>query len=290
MFQEKDYLNYRYFYKRAFYIACIAAGIQEARDCRFNLQFSYQNDCQLQPVLLISSSQGMLQHLFAATTSANTITAGTSDSFSLSKCIVRILLAADNETFPTDKTLPWKNCLRARLESDAVPLMQSTSSSLYNGTLRAECSTGVYVKLLHRASNQCTGFEDACILGTVWLSQRGFGTGLRRCGFGAFELAASLALLMRSGGPKGRPIFSIGHSSYQLFKALLQFLATRDLVREPIFLFLNPIKTLPATDLGVPLLFDGTGSLNILYKMTPWSYNMVSAAETLSRIATECKL
>ena len=146
------------------------------------------------------------------------------------------------------------------------------------------------MKILHGASNQCAGFKDACILGTVWLRQRGFGTGLRRCGFGAFELAASLALLIRGGGSNGQPIFSIGYSSYQLFKALLQFLATRDLVREPVLVLLDSIKAPSVMDLGVPLLFDGTGSLNILYKMTPWSYNMVSLAETLSRNRTERKL
>ena len=144
------------------------------------------------------------------------------------------------------------------------------------------------MKLLDGASNQCIGFKDACILGTVWLRQRGFGTGLRRCGFGAFEVASSLALLMRGGGPNGRPMFSKCYNGYQLFKALLQFLATRDLIREPVLLFLDSIQTLPIADLGVPLLFDGTGSLNILYKMTRWSYTMVSAAKNLSQTATKC--
>ncbi|KAI5292446.1 hypothetical protein KEM55_007789, partial [Ascosphaera atra] len=37
IFQKKDYVNYRYFYKRAYYIACIAAGIKDSKDSSFKL-------------------------------------------------------------------------------------------------------------------------------------------------------------------------------------------------------------------------------------------------------------
>ena len=288
MFQEKDYLNYRYFYKRAFYIACIAAGIQEAGDCKFSLQFSYQNDCQLQPVLLISSSPSKVQGYFGAIIRANAVTVATKNSFSFSKAMVRILLATEKDTFPADKTFPWKNCLRARIDTSTI--QKGIPSPLYNATLRAECSTGSYTKLLHGALTRCTGFKDACILGTIWLRQRGLGTGLRRGGFGAFELATSLALLLQGGGPKGRPILSIGYSSYQLFKALLQFLATRDLICEPSLLFSDSMNARLTEGLNMPLLFDGSVGLNILYKMTPWSYKLVRMPELLSRIAIKCKL
>ena len=52
IFQEKDFLNYRYFYKRAYYLACIAAGLQEATHDQFTLNFEYLNGNSLHPVLV----------------------------------------------------------------------------------------------------------------------------------------------------------------------------------------------------------------------------------------------
>jgi U3 small nucleolar RNA-associated protein 22 len=51
--QEKDYLNYRYFYKRSFYISCIAAGLQEKAGDEFEMCFEYLGDNNLQPVLIL---------------------------------------------------------------------------------------------------------------------------------------------------------------------------------------------------------------------------------------------
>jgi U3 small nucleolar RNA-associated protein 22 len=52
IFQEKDFLNYRYFYKRAYYIAYIAAGLQESAENEFTLEFEYLNGNDLQPILI----------------------------------------------------------------------------------------------------------------------------------------------------------------------------------------------------------------------------------------------
>lgn len=52
IFQEKDYLNYRYFYKRAYYLACIAAGLQDAVGSGFTFAFQYLNGNTLHPVLV----------------------------------------------------------------------------------------------------------------------------------------------------------------------------------------------------------------------------------------------
>lgn len=57
--QEKDYLNYRYFYKRAYYLSCIAAGLQDDSDESFKLQFEYLNGNSLQPILVLKFGTGM---------------------------------------------------------------------------------------------------------------------------------------------------------------------------------------------------------------------------------------
>lgn len=56
-----DYLNERYHRKRALYLAYIAQALLEA-DFVENLEFTYQDDCHLKPVLLITPKGKMLLH------------------------------------------------------------------------------------------------------------------------------------------------------------------------------------------------------------------------------------
>lgn len=79
-------------------------------------------------------------------------------------------------------------------------------------------------------------------------------------------------MLMRGGGRANLPLLSSGYSSYQLFKATLQFLATNDLTAFPLVLRSTDFK-LASTD--YPVFFDGAWGLNILFKMSPWSYKLV---------------
>lgn len=113
------------------------------------------------------------------------------------------------------------------------------------------------------------------MLGTVWLRQRGFGTDLYRGGFGSFEVAVLIALLLQGGGTRGSPLLLKASSSYQLLKILLKFLASRDLVKDPLFInyrLTGDSKTEKST---IPLLFDGTTGLNVLFKMSLSSYKKV---------------
>ena len=77
IFQEKDFLDFRYFHKRAYYLACIALGIQDANRalprqmyaapetklssseiCDFRINFAYQNDNPLQPIITVDPVSG----------------------------------------------------------------------------------------------------------------------------------------------------------------------------------------------------------------------------------------
>ncbi len=58
VFQEKDYLNYRYFHKRAYYLACLAAGIKDSSSCNFHVKFDCLNGNPLQPVLNLTPKSG----------------------------------------------------------------------------------------------------------------------------------------------------------------------------------------------------------------------------------------
>ncbi|KAJ5692086.1 hypothetical protein N7462_001509 [Penicillium macrosclerotiorum] len=250
IFQEKDYVNYRYFHKRAYYVACLAAGIQEtANALGLDVKFGFQDGDSLRPLLLLEphSSKG---------------------DVTPSRPQIRILTAIDPTLFPITRTLPSKNNIR---QGSATEKESDISTSFYNASLRSEASVSLCHKYLHFASQKCESFRDACILGRTWLQQRGLHTSFQHGGFGGFEWSALISLLFEGGGPSGQPILLRSYSSYQIFKATMQFLAGRDLTT-PLVLFATEISV---SSNGKPVLYDGRLGLNLLYKMTPWSYKML---------------
>lgn len=76
MFQEKDYLDYRYFYKRACYLASLAAGIKSSH-LPVSMDFEHLHGDERKPVLILSSLHGMSTFSigFNMQTGVNTISA-----------------------------------------------------------------------------------------------------------------------------------------------------------------------------------------------------------------------
>jgi U3 small nucleolar RNA-associated protein 22 len=262
IFQEKDFLNYRYFYKRAYYLACIAAGIQEGASDRFESSFEYLNGNSLHPILIIKPKAGERVDLQGSPQANFQV------DKHRSKTEIHIIPAAPSKLFPESKLRPVKNSVRPRhsSETDSNTL---GASPFYNASLRSDCNLELYLQLLHSASKLSTGFKDACVLGRIWLRQRGFGSSIFKGGFGHFEWAALTALLLKGGGPKGHSILSPGYSSYQIFRAIVQFLATSDLANKPQS-YEKPDFVPSKSD--SPMFYDGPRGQNILYKMSPWSY------------------
>ncbi|KAL8817364.1 MAG: hypothetical protein Q9223_003784 [Gallowayella weberi] len=253
IFQINDYRDYRYFQKRAFYLACLAAGIQKANPPALAVLLAYQDDNPLQPILTIQPTlpedAGRMNPSW----------------------MIRLLLAANDDIFPLAKTFPTKSCTRVT-RHDAVDTPDDHATPIYNATLRSECCSLSSLKQLHQASVRSAAFQDACMLGAVWLHQRGFGSSRSTGGFGQFEWATMISLLMQDGEGAGRPILSTGYSSYQLFRATLLFLSTTDLQSSPMIVRSTSLKLTHSKN---PLLFDGSRGLNILFKMSPWSYDLL---------------
>ncbi|KAH7369894.1 pre-rRNA processing protein-like protein Utp22 [Rhexocercosporidium sp. MPI-PUGE-AT-0058] len=251
IFQEKDYLNYRYFYKRAYYLACIAAGLQDSTQ-EISLSFEYLNGNTLHPILVAKP-------VFETKSSTET------------KYHIRIIPAAPSSFFNKAKLLPNKNAVRSKDAPENESVAQ-LPTPFYNASLLSDCSFEPYLRYLHSATILASGFKDACILGRIWLRQRGFGGDVSQGGFGNFEWQALTALLLKGGGPKSHSVLSPGYSSYQMFKAVLQFLAVSDLAAKPVVF---EAKDLSFSKSNIPMLFDGPRGLNTLYKMTPWSYRLL---------------
>lgn len=189
------------------------------------------------------------------------------------QCVINLLPVATEQVFPLSKSLPTMNCVRPARVLEEKGNHGLSPTPFYNASLRSDCSVTSYLKLLHGASVHCDAFKDACMLGRLWLRQRGMLSSVDGGGFGHFEWAALMAILLQCGGPKGHPWLLPGYSSYQLFKRMLEFLSNTPLVKSPL-LFKAVDLSLPRTDM--PVVFDGERGLNILFKMTPWSFEMVS--------------
>ena len=257
LFQDKDYLNYRMFHKRAYYLARVAGGIKGNAEEEFELEYSSQDDIHYLPVLIVKPGRKPPQ------------------DFSRSKFHIRILVAIPDSTFPVEKTLPTKNSLRS-ISSGGHDAAAATP--FYNSCIRLTSSYAIYHALLHKASLKCDAFRDVCLLGRTWLRQRGFSSAISSGGFGGLEFSIVCGLLLHGGGPKGGPAFSASYNALQLFKAVLQFLAGRDLT-EPMILHAANLKM---ANTECPILYDATAGLNVLLKMRPWSYQLLRHEASLS--------
>ncbi|KAF2765586.1 pre-rRNA processing protein Utp22 [Teratosphaeria nubilosa] len=248
LFQEKDYLNHRYFYKRAYYLACVAATVRKAHASDYDLQFEDLHGDPLKPVLVVTPA--LRQSEGGAEKSAP-------------RWRILIIPCVASDVFPQERLSPGKNCVRPAGDEEAQP------TPFYNATLRADMLLPSYLKLIHSAATSCDAFKDACLLGNTWLRQRGLGPSIfAGGGFGNFEWSALMALLLQGGGPNGKPLLSPGYSSYQLFKATLQVLAMKDLSKQA--LVIGPGKMIPTGD-GTPLVWDDSRGHSLLYKVMPWS-------------------
>ncbi|KAL9622465.1 MAG: hypothetical protein Q9160_003141 [Pyrenula sp. 1 TL-2023] len=248
LFQEKDYLNYRCFHKRAYYIACIAAGVQASARGEFRLSYGYESGNLLLPTLLVNPGDKA---------------AHKEDT---PQWCIQVVTDLPTDIFPTKRTLPFLNCIRSKVLKGPEAEIDRSPTPFYNGTLRSEATNASYRQLLQSTAAICDSFRDFCVLGQVWLRQRGFARSVQSVGFGGREWALCCALLIEDNGG-ARSMFS-RYTSYQLFKTMLQFLGTKDLTT-PVLLNGEGIQ-FPKTN--QPVLYDCGRNFNVLYKMQRWSY------------------
>ncbi|KAI3319896.1 pre-rRNA processing protein utp22 [Xylariaceae sp. AK1471] len=266
LFSEKDYRDYRYFYKRAFFLAYITDALRKQFA---DIDFVYTN----------FNGNVLLPVLVARPQDQPSKSAGKKESPGKPSYEIRIIPNAPEGYFPTAKLTASSNAIRRNAPEESKDSKAPTP--YYNNTLKSESQFTSYLKLLHRTSNMCASFKDACILGRIWLQQRGFGGDVADGGFGHFQWAVLMALLLQTGGRKGEPILSPSLHSSQLFKATLQYLASANLPKKPVIL--GPTTASPeVVRQAGPLLYDSAREINILFNMTTWSAFMLNEHAKLS--------
>jgi U3 small nucleolar RNA-associated protein 22 len=259
LFQDKDYLDMRYFYRRAYYIAYVAANVAKELGDTIDMNFESLNENPLLPVLVLRSR-------------SEEETKSTKKSASKHDCHIRIIPCAPDDLFPYSKLTPTSANIRGQ-ESDENKKFPA-ATPFYNSTLNAEQTFIQYLRVLTSAKTECATFTDACILGRIWLQQRGFGGAVSLGGFGHFEWSAMIALLLKSGGRNGQAVLSTSLSATELFKAAIQFLSTTDFNKKPFSFNTTKTSSEAAKEAG-PVLFDTARHLNLLFKMNTWSASLL---------------
>ncbi|KAK4653653.1 U3 snoRNP protein [Podospora pseudocomata] len=251
--QEKDYLDLRYFYKRAYYLAVVASALQKESGNEAELSYEYLNGNPLTPVLAIQpkspeatdeGSKGRLQYR------------------------IRIIPCAPEGFFPKGKLHLGASLVRRGRDTESETPAHPTA--FYNSTVAAEGSFLSYLKLLRQTEKKCAAFKKACILGRTWLQQRGFGGDISKGGFGHFEWSVLLALLLQGGQRMGHAALSTSLSATQLFKAQVQFLSVMNFSEKPCVLGAENVDLEEHIESG-PILYDYSRGLNVAFKMGHWS-------------------
>ena len=260
MFQEKDYLNLRYFYKRAYFLAHLAAATQKQVGDHMEVEFEHFGENALLPVLVLRPKEMRPS-------------ADSSRRKSMGGYTVRIIPCAPESLFPRRKLLPTKNCVRPVGDSKEKAL---EATPFYNSSLIAEMLYTGYLRLLHHTSGQCPAFKDALILGRIWLRQRGVGSKISKGGFGHFEFAVLAAMLLRPENSKnGDFMLKSSSSSTQIFRTVLRFLATANFGSRPFVFGTDSVSSLAMSENDGPVILDSQRGHNIVYKMTPWCATLV---------------
>ncbi|TPX18245.1 uncharacterized protein E0L32_002754 [Thyridium curvatum] len=260
LFQEKDYANMRYFYKRAYFLANIAAAAKGMGQST-KLSFELLGENPLLPVIVLEPSATDKKGKKSDANASSKAKPGTA-------YIVRIIPCHPEGVFLNSKLSPSNNCLRQASNEDEKAAQ--TPTPFYNSTLKADSTYLAYLRFLRTVDKSCAAFKDVCLLGRTFLQQRGFGGSVSRGGFGNFEWAVLVGLLLQTVNKKGASALSPSLSSTQLFKATIQFLATTDLSKKPCVLGSLPEGAESVRESG-PVIYDAQRHLNIAYKMSPWS-------------------
>ncbi|AET39497.1 rRNA-processing protein UTP22 Ecym_4452 [Eremothecium cymbalariae DBVPG len=284
LFEKKDFLNFRCLHKRSVYLAYFTHHLSillRKNGLDFlHLEYTYFNNDPLQPILTISCGEQSASEF----------------NFYKTRFSINVVVGIPYGVFDSKKLLPNKNCIRVDKDNNTTP------TPFYNFSVLS-CSThDHYLKYLYREKKQSEAFTEACVLGRLWLSQRGFDSSMSYSnslgGFGHFEFAALMAALLNGGGVNGNKILLHGFSSYQLFRGTIKYLATMDLCSQGHLQFhsdldssVNPPSKYMAEGFEVPTIFDKTTKVNILSKISVNGYSMLKlySQETLLMLSDVVK-
>ncbi|KAI0828573.1 Nrap protein [Trametes gibbosa] len=254
LLQEKDYLNGRAFQKRAYYLAVVASAMARDKSLACNVYYgsTLGDPRHTSIVLLPRSGLGKLD------------------------VQIRIIVYVGQSSISLQRLSPARSNIRTTTTNEDS---QEEPTLLYNTAFMLMTTPRVHLLHVHDLLQSVPGFADALTLLRVWANQRGYGLGNRMCvrGFeGKGMLWISILDLIINGeepqpagmgkaSQKRKPLGK-GLSSYQLFKAALDFLARHKFSAEPVFVKSAAGHRFPPSSYSIhgAVFVDATSSVNLL--------------------------
>ncbi|KIK81853.1 hypothetical protein PAXRUDRAFT_832582 [Paxillus rubicundulus Ve08.2h10] len=281
MFQEKDYLNARYFHKRSYYLAVIARSISTSLQVD-TFYAAALGDPRL-TVLVLRPRRGSEHDFFN------------------SHAEVRIIpVLPPSHPIPLNRLSPSNSNVRNQSQSQLLPTSSPSPTPIYNTALLLSTFPKLSLLSTNALVRSSPAFSDAHALLRIWANQRGYGEG-SMCvhgfeGKGAWW-AAVLGLIIngedpavgRTGKAGARRPIGKGLSSYQLFRASLDFLAKRDFGNDPAFVKSANRHMFPPDEYAskhCAVFVDATSTLNLLADVPLTSLDMLryDAQQTLEQL------
>ncbi|TFY82387.1 hypothetical protein EWM64_g1615, partial [Hericium alpestre] len=291
LFQEKDYMNGRFFHKRAFYLAVLARHLSSQSTLNVDLLYESKNGDPRATTLVLRPRND-----------------GSPNDFTKLQAQVRIIpVLPSSSPIPLARLAPHRSNFRVHERSDASDAAEAPSSEnrptpLYNSAVLLSATPKPHLLSIHALKQNTPAYTDALALLRIWANQRGYGEG-KRPSVSGFEgrgqwWSALLEALVNGeepidttnnkGSAKRKPLGK-GLSSYQLFKAALDFLARYDLIHERVFVKAKDGHRFPPQDYDAHhevAFMDSSSLVNLLAGVSPSSLQMLrhDAKKTLQTL------
>lgn len=252
--QAKDYLNYRYHFKRACYLSWLASALKKWEH-NAGLMFSSDEDVY-KPIIKIKL-KGKIGKKYS----------------------IRLLISVPEDIFKLSRFNPLQNNVRSNwydnLDSEATEELEYPTPH-YNASILSDMLYETHLHTLYNAVKECPGIKDAICLFKVWLKQRTF-KGV--CTFNGFIGSMLMVYLLQA-----RKISS-HMSSYQIFRIVLHFLGTSDWIKNGISLCTDENHKCKVGDfhaLTDVVFVDPSGFLNLCFNVNKVTYEMIKYQAQLS--------
>ncbi|KAJ6256569.1 U3 small nucleolar RNA-associated protein [Drechslerella dactyloides] len=195
-FAPEDYLDFRYFRKRAAYMAYIASALLDLSSNR-TCSFDFLDGDGLRPIVIINSPNV--------------------------KATVRIIPAISSDLFPMDKLSSSSCCAWRDI---------GASTAQYNASIIADAYHLENTERHRRLAASHPGFEGGLVLGSAWLSHRSYSSHLLDGGFGDNEWALLQSYIIGNNvDPKSSQHLS---DPFQLFMSVLRLIEKTEPTASPI--------------------------------------------------------
>ena len=207
LLEEKDQLNYRYFLKRAFFLAKAAHALRDLphlRDAEY-FWMSFRGHV-IKPLLAIKPKDVDVElRIHVSIKSSEKIKL---HRFGPGKNLVRKQAVAEFQNSPL---------LNFDFDSNQI---KDSPTPIYNSLILSDMLMFDHLKLLHSECKRFVALKDAIKLGKVWLANRGYGS--YAFSFTGFQFSMLCAFLCKIG--------KIDHAmtEIQIFKSAMEFLVGTD--------------------------------------------------------------